>query len=95
MAISDVLQSSVLKRFAIFSGKHLRWSLFFNEDAGLQTCNFIKKRLQCRCFPVNIAKFLRTAVFIEHLRRLLFSLRMKNNFILKFQISELQNDHKM
>ena len=30
-------------------------------------CNFIKKRLQHRCFPVNIAKLLRTAFFIEHL----------------------------
>ena len=36
-------------------GKHLRWSLL------------IKKRLQHRCFSVNIAKFLRTLFFIEHL----------------------------
>ena len=27
----------------------------FNRVAG-QACNFIKKRLQHRCFPVNIAK---------------------------------------
>ena len=33
----------------------------------LKACNFIKKRSQNRCFPVNIAKFLRTALFIEHL----------------------------
>ena len=26
----------------------------------LKACNFIKKRLQHRCFPVNIAKLLRT-----------------------------------
>ena len=26
--------------------------------AGLKACNFIKKRHQNRCFPVNIAKFL-------------------------------------
>ena len=30
--------------------------------------NFIKKRLQGRCFPVNITKFLRTPNFEEHLR---------------------------
>ena len=29
---------------------------------GLHVCNFIKKRLQHRCFPVNIAKFLRTSI---------------------------------
>ena len=29
----------------------------------LKVCNFIKKRFQHRCFPVYIAKFLRTAFF--------------------------------
>ena len=65
------LKIVVLKYFAIFTGKHLCWSLFFNKVTGLKTCNFIKKRLQHRCFPVNIAKFLRAASFIEHLLRLL------------------------
>ena len=37
----------------------------FNKAAGL--CNFIKRKLQHKCFPVNIAKLLRTAFFIEHL----------------------------
>ena len=35
----------------------------FNKVAGAQACNYIKKRLQHRPFPVNIAKFLRTAFF--------------------------------
>ena len=35
--------------------KHLCWSFF------------LKRRTQHRCFPVNIAKFLRTAFFIKHL----------------------------
>ena len=30
----------------------------FNKAAGLQTRNFIKKRLHHRCFPVIIAEFL-------------------------------------
>ena len=34
----------------------------FNEVAGLQVCNFIKKRLQHWCFPMNIAKVLRTPI---------------------------------
>ena len=41
----------------------LKWVLLefpFNEVAGLKTCSFIKKRLQHRCFPVNIAKCLKT-----------------------------------
>ena len=32
----------------------------FNKVAGLQVCNFIKKRLQDRCFPVKFVKVLRT-----------------------------------
>ena len=39
--------------------------------ADLQTCNFIKKRIQQRCFSVKFAKSLRTPFFTEHLRRLL------------------------
>ena len=39
----------------------------FHKVAGLKAYNFNKKRLLQRCFPVNIAKFLRTALFIEHL----------------------------
>ena len=36
----------------------------------LKVCNFIKKRLQHRCFPVKFAKFLRTPFFTEHMRGL-------------------------
>ena len=60
-------KKGVLKNFVNFSGKHLCWSLFFNIVAGIQTCYFIKKRLQHRCFPVKFAKFLRIVFFTEHL----------------------------
>ena len=62
----------VLKNFTILTGKHLCQSLF-NKVLGLQSCNFIKKRLQHSCFPVNIMKFLRTPLFIEHLWWLLLN----------------------
>ena len=42
--------------------KHLCWSLFFIK---LQACNFIKKRLQHRCFPVKSAKFFKT-LFLQN-----------------------------
>ena len=38
----------------------------FNKVTGLKACNFIKKRLQHRSFPVNIAKLLRTPTFTPH-----------------------------
>ena len=39
--------------------------------ARLKACDFIKTRLQHRCFPVNIAKLLRAPFFTGHLRWLL------------------------
>ena len=54
----------VLKNFAIFKGKHLCWSLFLINLWIFKACKFTRNRLQCRCFPVNIAKFLRT-VFLQ------------------------------
>ena len=32
----------------------------------LQACNFIKKRFQYRCFPVNIAKSFKNILFLEN-----------------------------
>ena len=43
----------------------------FNNAADLQVCDFIKKRLQQRCFPVIIAKFLRTPILKNICKRLL------------------------
>ena len=43
----DILQNKCFYKFAVFTGKQL-------------ACDFIKKRLQRRCFPMIIAKFLRT-----------------------------------
>ena len=34
----------------------------FNNIAGLQACDFIKKILQHRCFPMKFVKFLRTPI---------------------------------
>ena len=45
----------------------------FKKVASLNACNFIKKSLQHRYFPVNIAKFLRKSFFIEHLWWLLLT----------------------
>ena len=57
------IKIAILKTSAKFTGKHLRWSLFW--------INFSKKRLQHRCFPVNIMKFLRAPIFQNIFARLL------------------------
>ena len=55
-------KKTVINNFTMFTGKHLCWSLFFNKNTGLEACNFIKKRLQHRCFLDYAAKFLSTAI---------------------------------
>ena len=54
---ADVFQKSVLKNYAIF----------------LKICNFAKKRLQHRCFPVNVVKIFRRAFYTEYFRWLLLT----------------------
>ena len=61
----------VLKNFAVFIGKHLCWSLFFNRVADFRPATILKKRLEHKCFPVNIAKFLRTPILKNICERLL------------------------
>ena len=41
--------------------------------AGLKVCNSIKKRLQHKCFPAKLAKFLRIPYFTEEFQRLLLT----------------------
>ena len=62
-------KKDVLGNFAKFTGKHLYQSLFLNKVAGLcqsffnKGATLLKKRLWRRCFPVNLAKFLRTPFY--------------------------------
>ena len=65
-----------LKFFGIFTGKHLCWSLF-KKVPDHQACNFLKKRLQHRCFLVHIAKFLRTPLLKNICERLLLHLEVR------------------
>ena len=51
----------VLKNFSIFAKTNLCWSLFLRKLHAWRPTFLLKKKFQYRCFPVNIAKFLRTA----------------------------------
>ena len=68
------IKISVLKNFAIFTGRDLCWSPFSRKLQDLKHAS-LKRRLQRKCFPVNIEKFLRTAFSIEQLWWLLLELR--------------------
>ena len=64
----EVLQT----RASILTGKTHVLEFLLNKVAGLKACNFVKKRLQHKCFTLNIAKFL-TDFFIEYLKWLLLT----------------------
>ena len=53
------MKKAVLKNLAIFTGKYLCWNPFL-----VKACNFIKKRLQSRYFPIYIAKFLKVGIHL-------------------------------
>ena len=59
---TETATRGVLKNFAIFTGKTPVLESLFNKAAGLQGFNFIKKKFRQGCFPVNIAKFLKTPI---------------------------------
>ena len=66
-ALSDVLQNRCSWKFCNIHREACVLESLINKTATMKACNFIKKRLQHRCFTVNIAKFLRISFFIEHL----------------------------
>ena len=57
----------VLKKFAKFTGKHLRQSLFFNKVAG-GACNFIKKGILTRVFSCEFLEISKNTFVTENLR---------------------------
>ena len=48
----------------------------FGKVASMEACNFTKKKLQHRHYPVNIAKFLRKLLFKKHHGRLLLYFKL-------------------
>ena len=57
---SNVLQNRCSSEFLKFQRKAPVQESILSNVSGLKACNFVKKRLQHRCFPVKFAKFLRT-----------------------------------
>ena len=57
----EFFKKGVLENFTKFTEKHFCWSLFFNKIAGLRPKCLLKKKLQHRCFPLNLVKFFRNS----------------------------------
>ena len=62
-----------------------------NKVAGLQACNFSKKRLQHRCFPANTVQFLRATILKNICVRLLLIMAIWLCFSKTFAILSRRN----
>ena len=67
-------KKAALKKLAIIRKKPPVLGSLFNNFAVLKAYKFIKWRIQHRCFPVEIVKFLKNTYFEEHLRTAVFIL---------------------
>ena len=79
----------VFKNFAMFTGKHLCQSLFFNKVTVPSSAALLKKRPLHRCFRVNIVKFLRMLILKNACERLLL---MKIDFEKTNKLCPLGNE---
>ena len=84
---SDVLNNSIFKNFTIFTRTHQYCSHFLIKLQAFRVADLFKK-IQCRCFPVNIVKLL-TAAFLQVTSRPLF-LRIVNDFHQMSCVTSLQ-----
>ena len=76
-SFADVPLNKCSETFRKFDWKTSVLESIFSKVAGLQACNFVKKRLQHTCYLVKFAKFLRTRFFTEHLFTVTASLVLK------------------
>ena len=65
--LAKFLDISSLWKFRKMHRKTPLLGSLFNKVAGLQICNLFKNKPLTHVFPVDIVKFLRTALFIENL----------------------------
>ena len=67
-----LLKIGAPKNFENLIGRTPALESLFKKAAGPEACNFIKKRLQHRCFSVKFANFLRAPFSTEDHRWLAF-----------------------
>ena len=77
------IKEAVLKIFTVFTGKHLCFILFSKKQLW-------EKRLQRRCFPVNIVKFLST-IILKNICERLFLFLQKIRFFQTLSSTDLRD----
>ena len=88
-------KKSVLKNFVSLIRKQPVLESLFIKAAGLKVCNFIKMRLQHKCFSVKYAKFLRTLIVKIICERLLLHFQSSPNRHLLLQSQQWKHQNNV
>ena len=88
-------KKSVLKNFVSLIRKQPVLESLFIKVAGLKVCNFIKMRLQHKCFSVKYAKFLRTLIVKIICERLLLHFQSSPNRHLLLQSQQWKHQNNV
>ena len=72
VGLSEAVTGGVLEKNLLLKISQCHQETPLLESQELQTCNFIRKRPKNRCFPVNIAKFLKLPLLKSICKQLLF-----------------------
>ena len=87
------MRKGVLKNSANFTGKHLCWSLFSIKLQAWIPATLLKKRLQHRCFPVKVAKFLRIPILKNICERLLVNIVKRYHYLYSLKTLQFIYQH--
>ena len=85
-------QKSCSLKFRNIQRKTPELESLFNKVAGLEVWDFIKKRLQLSCFPLNIAKFLRTPILKNICERVLLRVLKPTSCLFLYPLETSKNE---
>ena len=92
-SFADVLLNRCSWKLCKFYRKKPVLESLFNKVAGIQVCNFIKKRLRHRCFPLKLANIFKKHFFTEHLRWLLLMMLLYDQYYWPVHLQHCWNNH--
>ena len=81
-------EQNVIKNFAKLTGKYM-WRSLFLMKFQVKTCNFFKKKLRHRCFPVNFANFFMKASLQNTVNGCLLLLKIQSTGIASLALWKL------
>ena len=87
------IKITVLKNFAIFTGKHLCWSLSLKKSKAFRPAALLKRDSNTGCLFVNIAKFLRKSI-LKNICEMVFLHYQSTSFVVQCLRTKCSQIHR-